>query len=191
MAQKLILPINKCLITAGIKNANYKAQFGFIHYGVDMVCSSGDTAIWGCGNGVVHTVGTDNVLGKVVVVKYNDCTLKDGTVKSVVQRIYHLSSINVAAGQSITKDSKLGVYGNTGQYSYEAHLHIEFDTDMNYPTYSPTLGSSPNIIKAGTDTVLNPANVMFVKKSAPDNQSVIGSGSSNCWLASDVAYATY
>lgn len=109
----------------------------------------------------------------------------------MIQRIYHLDSINVSAGQAITKDSKLGNYGNTGQYSTGAHLHIEFDTDLNYPDYSPTLGTNSNIIKAGTDTVLNPANVMFVKKTAPDNQSIGGSSGSNCWVASDVAHAAY
>ena len=36
MAQKLILPINQARITAGYKNANYRKQFGYTHYGIDM-----------------------------------------------------------------------------------------------------------------------------------------------------------
>ena len=36
MAQKLILPINKCRVTAGYKNANYKRDFGYNHYGADL-----------------------------------------------------------------------------------------------------------------------------------------------------------
>lgn len=192
MAQKLILPINKAVITAGFKNANYKKQFGFVHYGVDMVEQNGTTTVWGSGKGTVIAKGYDNVLGNVVVVKYLDVQLKDGTVvKGVIQRIFHLSSINVIVGQAVTKDTVLGKYGNTGIYSAGAHLHVEFDTDLNYPTYSPTLSGSSNIIKAGTDTVLNPVNVMFVKKTTPDFQTVTGSSSSDARTAADSAYASY
>ncbi len=35
MAQKLIAPINRMRITAGYKNANYRKQFGYTHYGVE------------------------------------------------------------------------------------------------------------------------------------------------------------
>ena len=34
--QKLILPINETRITASYKNSNYKKQFGYTHYGIDM-----------------------------------------------------------------------------------------------------------------------------------------------------------
>lgn len=79
MPQKLILPINKAVVTAGFKNTSYKSQFGFTHYGADMVSSAGDKTVWGCGNGTVVATGTDNVLGKVVIVKSLDCTMRDGT----------------------------------------------------------------------------------------------------------------
>ena len=36
MAQKLILPINATRVTAGYKNSNYKKQFGYTHYGMDL-----------------------------------------------------------------------------------------------------------------------------------------------------------
>ena len=130
-------------------------------------------------------------MGNVVVIRYNNCQLKNGTTKDLIQRLYHLDRIDVVKGQSITKDTRVGLYGNTGKYTTGAHLHVEFDTDVNYPTYSPTLSSSSNIIKAGTDSTLNPAQVMYVKNSAPDYQSVVGASNSNCWLSSDVSYPKY
>ncbi len=38
------------------------------------------------------------------------------------------------AGQKITKDTRLGLYGNTGASTGD-HLHIEIDTDTKYPNY--------------------------------------------------------
>ena len=191
MAQNLILPINKTRITAGYKNVNYKNQFGFNHYGSDSTSTNSDRTVWGSGVGQVLEAGFDNVLGNVVVIRYNNCQLKNGTTKDLIQRLYHLDRIDVVKGQSITKDTRVGLYGNTGKYTTGAHLHVEFDTDVNYPTYSPTLSSSSNIIKAGTDSTLNPAQVMYVKNSAPDYQSVVGASNSNCWLSSDVSYPKY
>ena len=191
MAQNLILPINKTRITAGYKNVNYKNQFGFNHYGSDSTSTNSDRTVWGSGVGQVLAAGFDNVLGNVVIIRYNNCQLKNGTTKDLIQRLYHLDRIDVVKGQSITKDTRIGLYGNTGKYTTGAHLHVEFDTDVNYPTYSPTLSSSSNIIKAGTDSTLNPAQVMYVKNSAPDYQSVVGASNSNCWLSSDVSYSKY
>ncbi len=45
MAQKLILPINKLRITAGYKNANYRKEFGYNHYGVDYTDQARDQLI--------------------------------------------------------------------------------------------------------------------------------------------------
>jgi len=189
--QQLILPINKAVISAGFKNANYAAIQGYAHFGMDMVEQNGNTTIWGCGNGTVYKTGYDNALGFVVVVKYENCLLKDGSVMGLVQRIYHLDTITVSEGQNITKDTQLGFYGNTGPSSYGAHLHIEFDTDMDYPLYSPTLGGNSNIILAGTDSVLNPTNVLHIKTTAPDYQSVSGLVGYTTWTNSDLNFATY
>jgi len=192
LSQKLILPINKAVVTAGYRNAKYVAQFGFTHYGIDLVSATNDRTVWGSGNGTVLATGTDKVLGKVVIVKYLDIKLKNGTViPGIIQRIFHLDSISVTAGQKITKDTRLGYYGDTGLYSTGAHLHIEFDTDLVYYAYSPTLSGNSNIIMAGTNTTLNPAQVMFVKSTSPDYQKISGASGSDCWSASDIAYAYY
>ncbi len=188
MAQKLILPINKTRITAGYKNANYKNQFGFNHYGSDSTSTNSNRTVWGSGVGKILETGFDNVLGNVVVIRYDNCQLKNGSIKNLIQRLYHLERIDVSKGQSITKDTRVGLYGSTGKYATGPHLHVEFDTDVNYPMYSPTLGSSSNIIKAGTDSTLNPADVLYIKNTAPDYQSVVGASNSNCWLNSDINY---
>ena len=189
--QKLILPINKTRVTAGYKNTNYNNQFGFKHYGSDSTSRGSDRTVWGCGVGQVLEAGFDNVLGNVVIIRYNNCQLKNGTIKDLIQRLYHLGRIDVVKGQSITKDTRVGLYGSTGQYATGPHLHVEFDTDVNYPAYSPTLGSSSNIIKAGTDSTINPTDVLYVKNTAPDYQSVVGASNSDCWSTSDVSYPKY
>lgn len=189
--QKLILPINKMSVTAGFKNANYYKKFGYKHYGIDVTSVGSDRTIWGCGVGRILETGFDNVLGNVVVIRYDNCHIKNGTTKNLIQRLYHLNRIDVSKGQSITKDTRIGLYGSTGQHVTGTHLHIEFDTDVNYPTYSPTLGTSSNIIKAGTDSVLNPADVMHIKSTAPDNQSVAGTSNSDCWASSDLSFPMY
>lgn len=176
MRQKLILPINKCRITAGFKNANYKKQFGYTHYGVDMTDKDRvDTTIWGSGNGEVYDIGWSDSGGIVVAIIYKDCLLPNGSVKNLVIRYYHLSSVNVKKGQKITKDTRIGYYGNTGASS-GAHLHIEIDTDINYPLHTPQISKNSGILKKGTDTVLNPVDVLWIKTTSPDNQSVSDSG---------------
>ena len=59
MAQKLILPINKLRITAGYKNANYRKEFGYTHYGCDFTDQAkADKKVWGSGKGTVDAFRT-------------------------------------------------------------------------------------------------------------------------------------
>lgn len=191
--QKLILPINKCRVTAGYKNARYKKEFGFNHYGLDMTDEGRgkDYTVWGCGVGTVLEAGFDNKTGHTVVIRYNNCILADGTVRDVIQRAWHFDKLFVKKGQKITKDTRIGNYGDTGTYAEGKHLHIEFDKDFQYPTYSPSFAGHTSIIKAGIDSTLNPTSVLYVKKSAPDYQSVIGSAQSSCWTQSDIQFKQY
>ena len=99
MAQKLILSVNNTLVTAGFKNANYRAGMPFAHFGADHCSSSSSTTVYANGNGTVVTKGNDNVLGNVVVVKYPDVKLPNGnTIAGVVGRYYHLAYIGFACG---------------------------------------------------------------------------------------------
>lgn len=168
MAQKLILPINKCRITSGYKNANYRRQFGYTHYGVDMTDKARkDKTVWGSGIGTITHCGWHPSGGNVVVAVYKDCLLPNGKTMDIAMRYYHLEKIYVSKNQKITKDTKLGLYGNTGASS-GAHLHIEVDSDVKYPNYTPQTSKSNEVLKSGVDSTLNPVNVLWAKASSPE-----------------------
>ena len=191
MAQRLILSINDARITAGIYNKNYQKQFGWVHYGLDMTSKSNNRTVWASGVGEITHAGWHKSGGNVVVAVYKNCELPDGSIKDIAMRYYHLDSIAVKVGQKITKDTKLGVYGNTGTSS-GAHLHVETDYDVQYPNYTPQMGKSGNnnVLRAGNDkTLLHPAKVLWVKTTAPDNQSVSNSGYDTV-ASSDLAFKT-
>lgn len=190
MAQKLILPINKCRITSGYKNANYKRQFGYTHYGVDMTDKARkDKTVWGSGIGTITHCGWHPSGGNVVVAVYKDCLLPNGKTMDIAMRYYHLEKIYVTKNQKITKDTKLGLYGNTGASS-GAHLHIEVDTDIKYPNYTPQTSKSNEVLKSGVDSTLNPVNVLWVKASSPDWQEVSNSGYDTL-TSTDLGYHTF
>lgn len=174
MPQKLILPINKCLVTASCKTAAYKARFGFSHYGADMVSSSGQSTVYASGNGIVLATGLDSLLGNVVIIRYDDVlNHKTGEVRSVIARYFHLHQILVQPDMVVDSDTKLALYGNTGKYSAGAHLHIEFDTNVASPQSSKTIGGDSNIIKSSrTDTTIDPFELLHCKADPPDNQQI-------------------
>lgn len=179
MSQKLILPINKCRITAGYKNANYTREFGYTHYGVDMTDKNKkDYTVYASGKGIVHQCGWHQSGGNVVVIIYRDCQLPSGRTCDIVLRYFHLKTIKVTKGQKVTKDTVIGLYGNTGASS-GAHLHLEVDTDVNYPIYTPQVSAKNNndVLRKGVaSTLLNPIDALWVKTSKPDEQIVVSSG---------------
>lgn len=190
MSQRLILPINAMRITAGYKSANYKKQFGYTHYGIDCTDKARtNTTIWGSGVGKITHCGWHPTGGNVVVAVYEDCLLPNGKTSNIAMRYYHLDKIYVKAGDKITKDTKIGLYGNTGSSS-GAHLHIECDTDVKYPNYTPQTSKSNDVLKAGVDSTLNPVDVLWVKTSSPDNQSITNSGYDTV-SSSDLKYKTF
>lgn len=177
MSQKLILPINNAKLTASWKTSSYTTRFGFTHYGIDMVSTKGVTTLYASGNGVVLKTGTDSVLGKILVIKYTDVYNKV-TKRScdIIVRYNHLASYYVIANQKVTKDTKIGLYGNTGAYSAGAHLHIEVDTDVEHPFFTPTLSGNSNYFKgknsgANDKTMSNPLEWLYCKASKPDYQT--------------------
>ena len=100
MSQKLILPINKCRVTASYKNINYRKEFGYTHYGCDFTdLNKKDKTIWASGNGTVAEAGWSNACGNVVIVIYPSCILANGKVLDLVARYYHLAKITVKKGQ--------------------------------------------------------------------------------------------
>ena len=190
MAQKLILPINKLRITAGYKNPNYRKEFGYNHYGVDYTDQArADKTVWGSGEGTITHVGWSDSCGNVICAVYKNCQLTNGQVKDLTIRYYHLEKIYVKAGQKITKDTRLGLYGNTGASTGD-HLHIEIDTDTKYPNYTPQIGKNSGVLKSGTDSTINPTTALYVKTTSPDNQSVKNSGY-NTVASTDLQFKKY
>jgi murein DD-endopeptidase MepM/ murein hydrolase activator NlpD len=176
MVQKLILPINNIKLTASMKTAAYQKRFGYIHYGVDMVSAVGDRTLYASGDGLVVATGTDNVVGKVIAIVYQNVkNCATGAEEDVVFRYFHLESISVKAGDKVTKDTRLGIYGNTGSMQMAYHLHLEADTDTKNPLYSPTVNSSSflkgRIHGANDKTMRSAVDYLHCKTSGPDSQT--------------------
>lgn len=190
MPQRLILPINSMRVTAGYKNSAYKREFGYTHYGVDCTDEKRkDTTVWASGHGIVTHCGWHPSGGNVVVIVYKDCELPTGEIKDIAMRYYHLDKILIKQGQNVTKDTRIAYYGNTGASS-GAHLHIECDTDIEYPNYTPQTSKSNAVLKAGIDSTLNPTHVLWCKKSSPDLQYVVSSYY-NTVLSLDINYKIF
>lgn len=181
MSQRLILPFADMRVTASYKNEQYRSYWGFDHYGMD--CISTGTAVHACGNGKVIACGQDGTtlygnlarLGNVIVIVYEDVALHDGTVSGLACRMYHFDKIYVQTGDSVTQDTVIGEYGNTGRYSSGPHLHIEFDTDTQWPCYAYGVASGGRIIKSGTiQSTKDPNDLWYVGKGQKISGSVNG-----------------
>lgn len=181
VGQKLILPINDCKLTASWKTSAYASRFGFVHYGCDMVSASGNRTVYASGNGEVVEVGYDKVVGNVVVVQYHSALHRiDNRMVDVVFRYFHLETMFVSAGQVVTKDTRLGSYGNTGMLQMARHLHLEADKDVLHPLHSPTVHTSSFLrgtaALANDRTMTNPLEWLHCKTDAPDLQSFTTAG---------------
>ena len=118
-AQLLTLPIDDCKLNAGYKASKYLATYKIQHYGWDLGSVSGSRPLRGMGHGVVIAAGMDGAnakdrLGNCLVVIYPEVLCRDGSVRDLSCRMFHLESIAVKAGQEITSETILGRYGATG-----------------------------------------------------------------------------
>ena len=168
MSQRLILPMDKCNVNAGYKMAAYVKEWGFAHYGIDLGNPDKQRTIYSPGDGTVIACGMDGAtaaqrMGNAIVLVFPDVERNDGNTTSLACRMFHLDSIAVKAGQTVKRGDVLGVYGNTGANTSGPHLHVEFDTDVQYPQYAVGIKASGNIIKKGTkDTTADPSKVWYV-----------------------------
>lgn len=66
-------------------------------------------------------------------------------------------------------------------------MHIELDTDIRNPNYSPTLAGHSNIWKAGTDSTINPMDALKVDSQGIRGvkQSLFYAVASGSWIQSD------
>lgn len=181
MSQKLILPINDCAFSAGYKNAAYKKQQGYTHYGVDLYSNSANTSVFSPGNGVVIAAGLDgssyfDKLGWCYVIVFPDVILPSGSIKGLSCRMFHFNDLLLKAGNEVKQGQLLGHYGNSGGTLVNGnrmgkHLHIEFDTDVGYPRHAVGIARSGKVILKGTlDSTVNPSDVWYRK----ENQNIKG-----------------
>lgn len=90
------------------------------HTGIDLVGLSSKVVYATC-DGTVSRTGFDNSYGNFVVVKGND---------GYYHWFCHLASISASVGQKVTRVSKLGIMGSTGN-STGPHTHYEIRTPEN------------------------------------------------------------
>ena len=170
--QKLVFPIEKGKITAGYKNQFYKDKFGYHHYGVDITSTVGNRKVYALGDGVVIAAGLDGKtgansgLGYITVIKYPGCVSNVDKISRdlIVTTFHHVEgSIRVKAGDSVTYSTVIAEYGNTGGMTTGNHLHLQIDSDTEYPLYCYGIsGATSKILKKGTvDSTWNPIEYLW------------------------------
>lgn len=179
--QRLIQPINHMLVGLGFKSPKYK-QIGVVkaangahmdHFGADWWSGSDDRTLYAMGDGVVFAAGTDSTFGNAVVVIYRGAwNHAEQQAHDVAVRCFHLAKIYVKAGQEVTKDTRLGIIGDTGKFCDGVHVHIEIDTDVGDPMGVPAINNTNMFhwVTKNSATIQNPAHFVHTKITAPDLQ---------------------
>lgn len=168
MPEKAILPLNEARITAGYKNATYLREMGFGHFGTDMADDNkAQLEVYAPFTFKVTHAGFDTLMGNTIIgVSTDTVNVHNGAKvgdRRLVIRMAHLAKVNVKVGDIVKPEgAAIALYGATGTYGGSPHLHVEIDTDIAYPNYSPTLRGSSNIWKGGTDSTINPMDVFKV-----------------------------
>lgn len=104
----------------GYISSNVGYRWGKMHKGLDIARPSNRT-IKAADNGVVTFAGYDGGFGNKIVIDH----------RNGFRTIYaHLDSIDVSSGQTVSKGSKIGVMGSTGD-STGVHLHFELYKNGN------------------------------------------------------------
>lgn len=191
--EKAILPLNHARVTAGYKNPSYAKKMGFKHYGIDMADRSRECVdVYAPFKMKIVKVGDDNVMGKTLIaVSIHSIDVHNGPKKGsrpLTLRLAHLAKVHVEEGDVVVPEgAKIADYGSTGIHGNSPHLHVELDTDVKHPTYSPTLARSSNIWKAGKDTTINPMDVFKVDSEGERGyeQSLTHAKSSGSWVLDD------
>lgn len=166
--QKLIHPFATQYYSAGYEDEApaYTAKYKYKHHAVDMFGSgSYATVIRASGDGEVVGTKEFNSLGKVLAVRYDNVLDREGNnIGSIIVRYCHLASWAKTSGP-VEKGEIIATEGSTGNGAYNSetgnrvvHLHLEIDTDTDYPLMTPTEGG-------GINTTLNPLDVLYKSSS--------------------------
>lgn len=112
----------------------YRSSFGRYHMGTDYSASRG-TPAYAVANGTVGHIkwGGDSCGNQVFI-----WSTVNGT--KYTEWYCHLSSISVSVGQTVNKNTVIGLVGNTGaeyysNYSMSPHLHVAVGTGWYYRDY--------------------------------------------------------
>ena len=89
------------------------------HTGIDLICD--DDTIYGTCDGTVTKIGVDKSYGNYITVKAPD---------GKFHWYCHLRKVACSVGQKISRTTKIGVMGNTGN-STGKHLHFEIRNSSN------------------------------------------------------------
>ena len=178
MAQRLLFPFRRAMIIAGYKTALYAKSWGYLHYGIDVSSIQGveqaDHIVRASGDGKVVWCAYDTVssgaksLGWALAVRYNGCIARDGTVRDIIVRYMHATICYVKAGQTVKAGDPLLIEGTAGTNGY--HCHIEMDTDVAYPQYTPQVSAGhsgwrgPN--DGARDSTVNPSLWLWQREDA-------------------------
>ncbi len=107
--------------------------YGTGHRGIDVANSYG-TPVYSVADGVVIDAGTDVNRGNYVTIVHN----VNG--QNTTSSYWHMSSINVSVGQSVTANTQVGAIGASG-IATGPHLH--FAMNANSTTFSNERGVNP------------------------------------------------
>ena len=112
------MPIMDHLTVANIDrftSSPWGPRWGGHHNGIDLIGAKIGDPVRAFADGMVVTSKHDPTAGNMVRLDHG---------QNVHTRYLHLHSLNVRAGQRVTKGQQIGTYGNTGN-STGPHLHFE------------------------------------------------------------------
>lgn len=146
-------------VIANYKNPQYEKYHKFKHYGIDIRGVS--RVVFSLGYGEILKSEFSENYGGVVVLLYKDVITPNGCI-DVVARYLHLApkaiKFDTDGSNIVLPNTFIGFYSDYG--TIDQHLHLELDTDINYPFHSPQVAGD-KVLFAGNDTTLNPMDVLI------------------------------
>lgn len=112
--------------------SNFGARWGTLHQGIDLATSA-PVPILAAMAGTVTFSGPAGTAGNMVQIDHGN---------GVVTKSMHLSSLNVATGESVWPGKQIGVEGNTGD---SRGMHLHFQVEVNGTAVDPR----PFMVKLG------------------------------------------
>lgn len=180
---RLTIPLSKSTKTQITSEYGFRNNNGLeVHAGIDIINS--DTSVYAAANGTVLV--TNNSInwggtGNTIVILHDPGNNK----QKYVTMYYHLSSINVAKGDNVTPETKIGVMGSSGG-DYGTHLHFQVskyddNCETAYKNYSNKIINYSTFMNTLHNNHVGPHKFVTEewKKLATFNPSASGAVSNN------------